>query len=186
MGLYTTGTTISPRRSRRDLALGFEARHPAHGAGDTDPKTLGRRVARHAAFHHRPHNAFAKIVRKRHPRRLLRAAGILNQNKSDSGIENDSIRSDAALVGRPAHHGVARSRPAGLELRICGEQLVVLAMDRVETYEVGGMVVVGGALALNDNAMNRPTPHAGRPASRSPPGWTGTTRRQWRSHRNPA
>ena len=34
MGLYTTRTTISPRRSRRDLAFGFEARHPAHGAGD--------------------------------------------------------------------------------------------------------------------------------------------------------
>src|SRR5271166_3135003 len=38
MGLDTTGTTISPRRSRRDLALGFEARHPAHGAGDADPQ----------------------------------------------------------------------------------------------------------------------------------------------------
>src|SRR5271166_1614698 len=44
MGLYSTGTTVSPRRSRRDLALGFEARHPAHGAGDADPKTLGCRV----------------------------------------------------------------------------------------------------------------------------------------------
>ena len=32
-----------------------EARHPAHGAGDADPKTLGCRVARHATFHHRPH-----------------------------------------------------------------------------------------------------------------------------------
>jgi len=41
MGLYSTGTTVSPRRSRRDLALGFEARHPAHGAGDADPKSLG-------------------------------------------------------------------------------------------------------------------------------------------------
>src|SRR5271166_304343 len=54
MGLYTTGTTISPRRNRRDLALGFEARNPAHGAGDADPKTLGCRVARHAIFDHRP------------------------------------------------------------------------------------------------------------------------------------
>ena len=52
MGLDTTRTTISPRRSRRDLAFGFEACHPAHGAGDADPKTLGCRVARHAAFHH--------------------------------------------------------------------------------------------------------------------------------------
>ena len=71
MGLYTTRTTISPRRSRRDLAFGFEACHPAHGAGDADPKTLGCRVARHAAFHHCPHNAFAKIAGKRHPRRPL-------------------------------------------------------------------------------------------------------------------
>ena len=86
MGLYPTGTTISPGRSRRDLALGFEARHPAHGAGDADPKTFGRRVARHAAFHHRPHNALAKIVGKRHLRRLLRAATIFKQIKADSGI----------------------------------------------------------------------------------------------------
>src|SRR5271166_4374432 len=50
MGFDTTGTTISPRRSRRDLALGLEARNPAHGAGDADPKTFGRRVARHAPF----------------------------------------------------------------------------------------------------------------------------------------
>src|SRR5260370_1414915 len=86
MGLYPTGTTISPRRSRRDLALDFEACHPAHGAGDADPKTLGRRVARHAAFHHRPHNAFAKIVGERHPRRLLRTATIFKQIKPHSAI----------------------------------------------------------------------------------------------------
>jgi len=86
MGLYSTRTTISSRRSRRDLAFGFEARHPAHGAGDADPKTLGCRVARHAAFHHRPHNALAKIVGKRHPRRLLRTATTFKQIKADSGI----------------------------------------------------------------------------------------------------
>jgi hypothetical protein len=86
MGLYTTRTTISPRRSRRDVALGFEARHPAHRAGDADPKTPGCRVARHAAFHHRSHNAFAKIVGKRHSRRLLRTATIFKQIKADSGI----------------------------------------------------------------------------------------------------
>ena len=98
MGLDAARAAIPARRRRRNLSLGFEARHPSHGAGDTDPETLGRRVARHPAFHHRPHNAFAKIVRKRHNRRLLRAAVILNQNKTDSGIENDSIRSDAALA----------------------------------------------------------------------------------------
>jgi len=98
MGLDAARAAIPARRRRRNLSLGFEARHPSHGAGDTDPETLGRRVARHPAFHHRPHNAFAKIVRKRHNRRLLRAAVVLNQNKTDSGTENDSIRSDAALV----------------------------------------------------------------------------------------
>src|SRR5271166_3582026 len=86
MGLYSTGTTVSSRPRRRDHTLGFEARHPAHRAGDADPKTLGRRVARHAAFHHRTHNAFAKIVRKRHPRRLLPTATIFKQIKADSGI----------------------------------------------------------------------------------------------------
>ena len=73
---------------------------PAHGAGDADPKSLGRRVARHAPFHHSPHDTFAKIVRKRHPRRLLRAATILKQIKADSGIpHHDSIRSETALEG---------------------------------------------------------------------------------------
>jgi len=86
MGLYATGTTVSPRRRWRDLPLAFEARHPAHGAGDADPKTLGRRVARHAPFHHRTDNAFAKIVGKRHPRRPLCTATIFKQIKADSGI----------------------------------------------------------------------------------------------------
>src|ERR1700731_1345419 len=49
MGLDTTRTTSAPRRTRRDLPFGFETRHPAHGAGDADPKTLGRRVAQHTA-----------------------------------------------------------------------------------------------------------------------------------------
>jgi hypothetical protein len=44
------------------------------------------RVARHAAFHHRPHNAFAKIVGKRQSRRLLPTAAIFKQLKADSGI----------------------------------------------------------------------------------------------------
>ena len=100
MGLDAARAAIPARRRRRNLSLGFEARHPSHGAGDTDPETLGRRVARHPAFHHRPHNAFAKIVRKRHNRRLLRAdAAILNQNKTDSDdIDRIQSRSDAALA----------------------------------------------------------------------------------------
>jgi hypothetical protein len=99
MGLYATGTTISPGPRRRDLTLGFETRHPAHGAGDADPKSPRRRVARHAPFHHRTHNAFAQIVGKRHPRRPLRAATIFKQIKADSGIpHHDSFRSDTALA----------------------------------------------------------------------------------------
>jgi hypothetical protein len=99
MGLYASGTTVSPGRRRRDLTFGFEARHPAHGAGDADPKSPRRRVARHAPFHHRTYNAFAKIVGKRHPRRPLRAATIFKQIKADSGIpHHDSFRSDTALV----------------------------------------------------------------------------------------
>ena len=86
MGLDAAGTTISPGRSRRDLTLGFEARHPAHRAGDADAKTLGRRVARHAPLDHRLHNPFAKIVGKRHSRRLLRAAEMINQKLTDSRI----------------------------------------------------------------------------------------------------
>jgi hypothetical protein len=97
MGLYATGTTVSPSRRPRDLTFGFEARHPAHGAGDPDPKSPRRRVARHAPFHHRTY-AFAKIVGKRHPRRPLRAATIFKQIKADSGIpHHDSFRSDTAL-----------------------------------------------------------------------------------------
>src|SRR5271165_745893 len=118
MGLYTTRTTISPCRSRRDLALGFEARHPAHGAGDADPKTPGCRVARHAAFHHRPHNAFAKIVGKRHPRRLLRTAPIFKQIKADSGIPpHDSIRSETALSGSSSDGVRTRRRSPGWRAR---------------------------------------------------------------------
>ena len=86
MGLYPTGTTISPGRSRRDLTLGFEPRHPAHRACDAHTETLGGRIARQPAQNDRLHNAFAKIVRKRHPRRLLRTATIFKQIKVDSGI----------------------------------------------------------------------------------------------------
>jgi hypothetical protein len=60
------------------------------------PKTLGGRVPRQALVDHRPHNAFAQILGKRHSRRLLRAAVSLNHNKSESGIAHDSLRSDGA------------------------------------------------------------------------------------------
>ena len=63
---------IPARRRRRNLARGVETTNPAYGAGYTHPKTFGRRIARYPAFHHSVHNTFAKIVRKRHPRRLLR------------------------------------------------------------------------------------------------------------------
>ena len=99
MGLYATRTTISPRRSRRDLPFGFEACHPAHGAGDADPKTLGCRVARHAAFHHCPHNAFAKIAGKRHPPPPPSHGDNLQADQSRFGNpSHDSIRSETALT----------------------------------------------------------------------------------------
>ena len=69
---------IPARRRRRNLAGGVETTNPAYGAGYTHPKTFGRRIARYPALHHSVHNTFAKIVRKRHPRRLLRAASLKN------------------------------------------------------------------------------------------------------------
>src|SRR5271166_6601519 len=48
MRLDAAGPAIPARRSRRNLAAGAEALQPAHRAGDADPETLGRRVARQA------------------------------------------------------------------------------------------------------------------------------------------
>src|SRR5271170_976774 len=97
MGFDAMGTAIPANRARGNPARGLEARHPAHRAGDAHPETLGRRIARHAGVHHCPHNALAKILGKRHPRRLLRAAKTMNQNNADSRIPSDSLRSDTAL-----------------------------------------------------------------------------------------
>ena len=80
-----------------------ERRSPPVGAGEISPLALKRATQRTAlamltpkrlaaalrdmpAFHHRLHDTFAKIVGKRHPRRLLPAAGIINQIKANSGI----------------------------------------------------------------------------------------------------
>ncbi len=49
MCLDAAGPAIPARRSRRNLAADAEALQPAHHAGDADPETLGRRVARQAA-----------------------------------------------------------------------------------------------------------------------------------------
>jgi hypothetical protein len=78
MGLDPSRPAVPTHRRRRDHTRGLEARRPAHRAGDAHAKTLGRPVARHPPFHHSIHNTFAKIVRKRHPRRLLRAASLKN------------------------------------------------------------------------------------------------------------
>ena len=76
------------RRSRRSIwPLGGEALQPARRAGDADPD--GRLAA---ALRDRPSDVnrldrrSAKIVRLRHPRRLLRAAEIINHNSTNSKI----------------------------------------------------------------------------------------------------
>ena len=50
MRLNAVRPTIPARRSRGDLAGRPEPPNPAYGAGDADPETLGRRIARHAPF----------------------------------------------------------------------------------------------------------------------------------------
>src|SRR5271157_3428724 len=99
MGLDTTRTTISPRQSRRDLALGFEAPHPAHRAGDADPKTLGRRVARHATFHHRPQQPVREDRRKApSPPPPSLGDNLQADQRRFGNPSHDSIRSETALV----------------------------------------------------------------------------------------
>lgn len=98
MRLDPAGAAVAARRRRRNLAGGLKAPHPAHGARNAHVETLGRRIARQPALNDRLHYSSAKIIGKRHPRRLLRAAGIMNQNFADSGIPLDSLRSDTALA----------------------------------------------------------------------------------------
>jgi hypothetical protein len=86
MGLDPTGTTISPRRRRRDLPLGLEARHPAHGAGDANPKSLGRRVARHAPSTTAPQRVHKDPRKAPCPAGPFPATTLLKQIKADSGI----------------------------------------------------------------------------------------------------
>src|SRR5271165_4986723 len=66
MRLNAVRPAVPARCSRGDLAGRLEPPNPAYSAGDADPKTLGRRIARHAPFYYSAHNTFAKIVRKRH------------------------------------------------------------------------------------------------------------------------
>ena len=73
-----------PRRG--NLARGLEALHPAHRAGDAHPKPFGRRIARKTTPDDGFHHSRTKITRKRHSRRLLHAAAIMNQRISDLGI----------------------------------------------------------------------------------------------------
>ena len=58
--------------------------------------SLSRRAALDDSFHH----SLAKIIGKRHSRRLLHAAGVMNQNAIDSGSPRDSICSKTALEKR--------------------------------------------------------------------------------------
>ena len=86
---------IPARRRRRNFAGGVKPPNPAYGAGYAHSETHGRRVARHAPFDHSIHDTFAKIVRKRHTRRLLRAASI--RNLEGSVWSRGAMRSVASM-----------------------------------------------------------------------------------------
>ncbi len=77
---------IASQQPRRQFSRRFELLDPAHGARDADFETLCRRIARQPARDDGLHHSFAKIVGKRHARRLPSAAGIMNQIAADSGI----------------------------------------------------------------------------------------------------
>jgi len=85
-----------------------ERRSPPVGAGEISPVARNRGNQRTALAMLTPnhlaaalrdlpscaslYDPFAKSLEKRHPRRLLLAAGIMNHNKTVSGIPNDSLR----------------------------------------------------------------------------------------------
>src|SRR5208282_5576874 len=124
--------------ARGNPARGLEARHPAHRAGDAHPETLGRRIARHAAVHHCPHNALAKIVGKRHPRRLLRAAKIMNQNSSDSGIPQRFTSLGYRSKGTGPSYVIRSSRahkPAPCRRRSWNCKIAFAAHHKVRPFE---------------------------------------------------
>jgi len=77
---------VAAERQGRDFAGGLETLDPAHGAGDADIEAPGGLVARETAENDRVHDAFAKIIGKRHPPPSPSPAGIMNQNIADSGI----------------------------------------------------------------------------------------------------
>jgi len=88
MGFDPPGAAIAARGLGRNLPRRLELLHPPHRARDADLEKLGRRVARQPVLNNRLHHPLAKIVGKRHPRRLLPAAGSMNQISADSGIPN--------------------------------------------------------------------------------------------------
>ena len=97
MGFDPPGAAIAARGLGRNLPRRLELLHPAHRARDADLEKPGRRVARQPVLNDSPHHPFAKIVRKRHPRRLLLAAGIINQISADSRIQNQFSALGSAL-----------------------------------------------------------------------------------------
>jgi hypothetical protein len=74
------GAAIASRRLGRNLPRGLITLHPAHRARYAHVETLGGRIARQPARNNRLYHPLAKIIGKRHPRRLPPAAGIMNQN----------------------------------------------------------------------------------------------------------
>jgi len=88
MGFDAAGAAIAAGGLGRNVSCRLALLDPAHRAGDADLEELRRRIARQPVYDNRLHHPSAKIVRKRHPRRFLLAAGIMNQNSAEPGIPN--------------------------------------------------------------------------------------------------
>src|SRR5271165_3868039 len=88
MSFDASGAAIAARRPGRDVSRRLELLDPTHRASDADPEQLGGGIAREPLYNDRLHHPLAKILGKRHSRRLLLAAGIMNQKSADSGIPN--------------------------------------------------------------------------------------------------
>ena len=100
MGLDTTGTTISPVAAGEISPLVLKRATQRTALAMLTPKRLAAALC-DMPLPPPPHNAFAKILGKRHPRRPLRAATIFKQIKADSGIPHNSIEVDEIFIGGP-------------------------------------------------------------------------------------
>ena len=130
---------LRPSRYSRWASIRCDRRSPPIGHGEISPvalkratqrtalamlhaKALGRRVARHRRPRPPPHNPFAKIVGKRHSRRLLCAGGNDESELDRFGNLEASVRSAAQhyvravadLIEAGLNEGAGRFAPATL------------------------------------------------------------------------